>query len=148
MNPEDKMVWVTFSSSRSGGGIAPGQEDNDWPDRNPEYVDFDPEGVVSKNPDSFEAEGVEVDFNVPASGKEVFLVWVRYGTGDTFGHTDGEWTIIGVLEDKNKAEALVDSIIDDTYTGYKCWDGYFENFESAHCRKFVIDNNFEILRTR
>jgi len=75
-------------------------------------------------------------------GQVVFPVLVGYGTGDTFGRSEGNVEIVAVFSDPEKATRLRDAIIADesvrngsqfdfegqTVYTYS-WKGYFESFE-------------------
>jgi len=82
-------------------------------------------------------EQIEIDFSANV-GSTVWVVYVRYGTGDSFGHTNG---ILGVYEHQGQAEKVKQSVYDDTYENYKFWQGYFENFESCEVESMVVQGN-------
>ena len=69
---------------------------------------------------------------------EVYVVIVRYTTGDSFGITHGAWCVEGVYAEKDEANKVYKSILDNTYEGYKEWEGYFEHLESAQVETFKI----------
>lgn len=82
-------------------------------------------------------ESVDIDFDANP-GQTVYVVYVRYGAGSTFGHTSGAWEIIGIYEHEDEARSVVKSIEYDTYSGYKCWEGYFESLERADYESMVV----------
>jgi hypothetical protein len=78
--------------------------------------------------------------------KFVFLVVTRYSTGDTFGHSEGNWHISGAFGTADEAYELVKHLDSDgnpqlnswSENGawdpkreYKPWDGYFECYENS-----------------
>jgi len=87
-----------------------------------------------------------VDFE-PVLGSEYFLVYVDYDTGDSFGRSYGNHSIVGIFETAKEAYEIRQMIEDDMKTGadkfgslpYKgrdciytgTWKGYFENFNSC-----------------
>ena len=82
--------------------------------------------------EEFEIEGEKLP-------KHLYVVYVRYSTGDTFGRTDGCGCIVGVYRTRAKAEKVYKSIEDGTYAidkkgkkTYIPWEGYFERFEGVH----------------
>lgn len=86
-------------------------------------------------------KAVEVDFE-PQIGQVVFPVLVSYGTGDTFGRSEGLVEVVAVVNDPSKAGRIQQAITDDAekYGANKIsvegldiytynWKGYFESFE-------------------
>jgi hypothetical protein len=74
-----------------------------------------------------------------ANGKKVYVVIVRYSTGDTFSRTNGQWLVIGAYLDKEKAEAICKSIEDNTYEEtHQPWQGYFEFLEGVDAHEFTL----------
>jgi len=76
---------------------------------------------------------IDVDFDPEEHvGENIYIVVVRYSTGDTFGQTEGEWHLEGAYLDAKEAKEIADSIEDDTYKGDSYhWKGYFERLEGA-----------------
>lgn len=72
----------------------------------------------------------------------VYLVVVRYTTGNTFGTIHGAWHIEGIYPDAAQAAIACRKIEDGTYQGYKPWDGYFERLENVDIRQFDVKDNF------
>ena len=87
------------------------------------------------------------EFEVEAGvGEKVHVVYVSYGTGNTFGTTSSEVEILDVFDRLEDAEALVSAVHrfndgdsqgrireysfeHNGKTYYANWVGYFENFE-------------------
>ena len=136
---ERNCLYLTYDEHRYGGGIREGQEDESWPDHEDEDIEWNLlKCKKSRDEKHWYQEVLDIDF-FPEIGSTVHVVYVRYGTGGTFGHTNGAWTILGVyerLEDANKVKKSVD---DDTYDGYKCWQGYFESFESCEVESMTVE---------
>lgn len=100
----------------------------------------------------------DVDFNI---GHPVYLVWIEYSTGDSFGYSSrGRTESIGIFTDKQTANELIKALedfnkkienYDDKYKFY-CktsdgqeflyqhapWAGYFEYLDEIHCEHTVI----------
>lgn len=134
-------LYLTYDERRYGGEICEGQEDDDWPSHEDENIDWSlRECWVTRHEKHWEQEQVEVDFSANV-GSTVYVVYVRYGTGGTFGHTNGAWTILGVYGRQDQAEKVKQSVYDDTYDGYKCWQGYFENLESCEIERMVVQGD-------
>ncbi len=70
-------------------------------------------------------ETVPVNFD-PKTVDMVYLVYVIYSTGSTFGRTEGAWSVVGAYPTIEEAAKIKKSIYDGTYKGYKAWEGYFE----------------------
>lgn len=127
-------LYLTYNEYRSGGDI---EDPSDrWSNREPEHIDFSPKALFMERPEDIFAHGLSdeeiyiKDENLEF-GKNVFLVVVRYQTGDTFGYSTGNWHIVGVFDDPEKAKETKKQINDDLYNGYKPWDGYFEHLEDV-----------------
>lgn len=131
---------IHYSESRYGGAAI--NPEDPWPDHEDEYTEFSLLSVRIYEPDpankwAWHQEVIEVDFPVEV-GSTVHVVVVRYTTGGTFGRTLGAWSILGVYPDAEKANAVVKSVEDDTYPGYKCWQGYFESLESCDSHDMLV----------
>ena len=138
-------LYLLYSEHRYGGDII--NPEDHWSSREDEHIEFNALGVVASRDDADRfPEAFEVKEDV-AVGDVVHVVIVRYGTGDTFGHTWGSWSLMGASTDEEKAQELVDAINKDTYTGdeeaatgysYAPWRGYFESLESCDLHTFVV----------
>lgn len=131
-------LWLTYDEQKSGGEICEGDEDNEYPSHEDESIDFTLTGCFLKEKDvGYHRERVTVDFDV-SQGSAVWIVVVRYGTGGTFGHIDGAWGIIGIYQKEDEAVKIESSIKDDSYEGYKYWQGYFESFQGVEITKLIV----------
>jgi hypothetical protein len=130
-------VYLRYEDHTSGGCALSDEEYSNLED---EYVEFYPRSLHTQAGNW--SEEINVDFD-PAklADKAVFLVHVRYSTGSTFGHSYGHWEVIGVYATRNEAAAVVKSIGDDSYSGYKCWNGYFDSLESAELDAMVLEDS-------
>lgn len=68
---------------------------------------------------------------------------VIYTTGSTFGTRYGCGEIEGVYLTKEEALAVKESINNDTYQGYACWKGYFEDLEDCRVYKRKINESVD-----
>ena len=130
-------IYVEYISSHSGGESL---SDDKWSSREDEYIDFDiTKCATDKSLVGYSREEHEVNFK-PEPGKVVYVVYVRYSTGDSFGRTSGAWKIIEIFESIDDAKALKESIDSKEYEkdNYVAWVGYFETFQSSHIEAFVL----------
>lgn len=100
------------------------------------------------------SDEVEVSFE-PKVDQVVWVVVVEYSSGDTFGRSSGNTTVVGVYDDGVVASIVKGKIEDDykdksnsfdqikiegqpdiyTYT----WKGYFESLENVHVERVHIN---------
>lgn len=168
----EKTLWVTHEESRSGGGSLHDCDDDRWSSREDEYVDFKVTGVYMTSDGALYGDTVRVDFE-PKDGQDVHVVVVRYGTGDTFGHTDGCGHIEGVYADDKLATKIGEAIhkgYDSKdggkhYSGksygeyrmlkgtsekdaYYPWEGYFESLQGVEIHTFTLGKKPSVRRIR
>lgn len=91
-------------------------------------------------------------YAVPADTKQVYVVYMIYSTGDSFGNSDGEGQIMWVFADRDKAWKLRDQIensvdeysivfkddFDRDVTVRNPAAGYFESMLSINVEAFVV----------
>lgn len=121
-------LYLTYQEYETGGEPL---SDDDWCDYADAYITWNLLDCYKEKPDNyFTTETVQVPFDVVVD-KPIYVVYVRYTTGCTFGTTYGSWYIVETFDNIEDAKTLNDSIDNDTYDGYKPWKGYFERFESC-----------------
>lgn len=97
--------------------------------------------------------GIDIDFE-PQVGDFVYLVAVTYGSGDSFGYSEGNEEVLGIYKDEETAKRLVGCIKNDleepSSYGSKgpfhefpdvrtyIWKGYFESFEACTIHKLEV----------
>lgn len=102
----------------------------------------------------YHSEIVEVNF-VPEFDKVVWAVVVEYSSGDTFGHSSGNTTVVGVYDDgvvASLVKGLIEEDYKDNHSGYGAiqvpghqeiysgtWKGYFESLENVHVERLHIE---------
>ncbi|KKN88788.1 hypothetical protein LCGC14_0243950 [marine sediment metagenome] len=169
--PEEDLfrVWVNWEYTRcSGGEICEGEEDSSYPSRETEYKDHEVQGIYSCDAKDGRGwsrynESIDVEFE-PVTGAEVFLVVVTYSSGDTFGSSSGNVTVIGCYEEKAQADSIASDIRADDidadrdyrrsgkktkkerFTGYKAWTGYFEGLEGVEVHRLRLDEDSGVKR--
>ena len=91
------------------------------------------------------------NFNVDAGyGDPVYIVWIGYGCGDSFGHASGKGEVVFAFGNKDKAIKCTEEIKKDTYS-YSFLDdfdnevtlsnpayGYFEHLEAVEIEEFIL----------
>ena len=74
------------------------------------------------------------EFNVDKIPNNIYVVVVRYNTGDTFGQSIGKGHIEKICTTPKEAYEIKSQIEEDKYSndeGYLQWQGYFEDLESV-----------------
>ena len=135
-----EYVYVTYDEFREGGEICAGQEDDAWPSYEDCNIDMTVKSIHITNPGCLYLDKVKVKSfeEKPAKkplekGQEVYLVVVRYRTGDTFGNTCGAHHFEGIYLSEEEANEVVASVKNSSYKGdYKRWEGYFEALEDCY----------------
>lgn len=124
-------LWLTYHEEESGGEVCEGDEDDAYPSHEDTIITWHLEQChVEPVKHCYNMKKLEVDFE-PIVGSYVCVVYVRYGTGDTFGHTDGAWEIVGAYQNQDEAVSIKKSICDNPDAKHCAWTGYFESFESC-----------------
>jgi len=128
-------LHLEYKAIESGGEVRAGCEDSEWPEYENKYIEFSLTGCHMG--DKFGRETVLVDFE-PKLGQSVWVVYVIYNTGDSFGQTCGVWTILGVYETHEQAGKVHKSVMDGTWEGLKPWVGYFESFGRCETESIIV----------
>ena len=134
-------VYVVYDEYRSGGEICEGQENDPWPSYEDTEIDMVVRSILVSNPNVLYLDSVEVkDAAKVEVGQTVYLVTVRYSTGDTFGNTNGAFKFEGVYTSREKANEAAHQIESDKYKGHCCWKGYFEQLECVGVESYVLED--------
>ncbi len=160
-------VWLLYDSFSSGGGII--DPDEKWSSREDAYIEFTPLQLLCNEPGVVFQEQIEIDFDpVSLAGGKVYVLVVRYTSGNTFGRSFGHWTVEGCspdLESISKQKTLIKKDNDQylgaigaakrnrksTYLsdrGYNAWQGYFESLEQVVIYEFTLnaDHNVDLIK--
>lgn len=104
--------------------------DDSW-DRDNTATDFSPEILrLGTKGNNWCVETFEVDFPVEV-GNLLFLVVVRYDTGDSFGYNENDFCFIGVYKEKEEAQKVRESIEDGSHELSYKWTGHFEKYRNT-----------------
>lgn len=131
-------LYLTYHEYSSGGESL---SEDEWPEYSDTNIEWNLEKCFnnrSKKKTDWLCESFEVDFT-PQLNDDIYVVYVRYRTGDTFSYINGVWKIIGVYNNKEDAKKIQESIKNNTYDGYKPWEGFFEILESCEIEEMVVE---------
>lgn len=145
-------LYLTFEENRVGGEICSGQEDESYPSYEDVFIIWTPLELTTNKPSGRDVETITVD-NIL---NEHYLVVVRYSTGNTFGRTNGAWSIEELspsLERANQIKQYIEATdlkynnrhikrklqSPDEYRPSMIWSGYFEQLESVDIFKMVVN---------
>jgi hypothetical protein len=117
--------------------------------------DFDIEGVYANKPDGWNIESFDLPFEANI-GEPVFVLWMTYSSGDSFGHSEGNGEVLWVFKDPlialnakhiwQKAndgdghynvEFIADGNLKVNMSNPA--SGYFENMSSLELKSFLIN---------
>ena len=137
---EKNTIVVLFDEHREITDVA---DPNDSWDRDNDSIDVEFKELRTEHPKRTPRgcwpHEIEVDFDPEKYvNKELGMVVVRYSTGDTFGSTEGAWTIVGIFTDLVKAEKIAVDIENDNYGNNNAWQGYFESLECADVKYLTL----------
>lgn len=125
MNKEPKRLYLEYTESETGGDpIDPTDRWTSYTDRYREvtFIKLYREPPAGR----FFYDSVELINDELANLKELHLAVIRYSTGNTFGHTEGCWYIVGVAPTFDIAKMMIKEALEGD--GYKPWEGYFESY--------------------
>lgn len=127
-------VYVEYNE-RSYGGDKVDPSDK-WSDREDTITEFAVEGITLSRPDT--PYYTFFDVVLTPDTEELYIIHVRYSTGDTFGRETGCGKIINVCSTKEEAARILDSVEDGSHPEAIYWTGYFDHLESCHADCFKI----------
>lgn len=153
-------LYLKYHSSAEGG--EPINSDDKWPDYHTVYKSFTPTSLHISQQSWQETIETLVE---PEVGKRVYVMVVRYSDGDTFGHSEGNWGVIGAFDNEKEVYMLKKAIEyfgvldkEDSYdTAYNyvvaafrqsglpshvhpTWLGYFNELELVEVHEMVIQS--------
>lgn len=138
---EPLRVYIEYNRSATGGELIEPEER--WSSREDTIVEV--EFIrLHRNPpkERFFYDSIEISHPDMLKLDKLFLAVVRYGTGDTFGHTSGEFHVVGLAPTYQIAEAMLEEETKPSkpgdYRSYKCWEGYFESLEGTEVHELSL----------
>lgn len=134
-NKISSRVFIEYNEDKNGGELK--EPDNQWSSRTETNIDVKFIRAHKEQPKlRFFYDSVEVDERY-LQLDALYLIVVRYSTGNTFGHTEGAWHIVNVAPTYKTAELILEEAL-ESKTGYKPWEGYFERFTSSEIHKLDL----------
>ena len=136
---DSNVLYLEYKEHRTGG--EPRDKRGEWTTYEPQYVEWYPvKCAKDKENVDWIKEIVDVTFE-PKVNDFVYLVVVRYKTGNSFGTTCGEWKIIGFYQTSEEAVDVAKSIENGTFESTTIsivWDGYFQSLETVDIFGMVV----------
>lgn len=77
--------------------------------------------ISNPNHITWDFEEINVSFDVVKSGDEVYVVYVIYSSGDSFGHSTGNIAVAGVFSNSNDADECVSRVYSNYYRDNRIW---------------------------
>jgi hypothetical protein len=129
--PPEKPYHVIVKYNQHEKEVRAIKPNDEW-DSGEQEIFFTIESVHATEPEYGWPQSVEVSFNPEDHLEEnMYVIVVRYDTGDTFGNTYNTWKIPEVVLTMAEADKICKAIKYDKYDGYVSWKGYFEHFNSV-----------------
>ena len=127
-------LYLLYDEHRTGGEICEGDEGSEWPNHDPTTVTVTFQSLhrSASGTGRFFYDAIEVVPDVAAQ-VSLCLAVVRYSTGNTFGRTNGMWSVVGAYTTPALAEAALAEALDPSSSQHqhKPWEGYFERVEQT-----------------
>lgn len=144
MDDEKNKLYVCYDQSESGGHICAGDEDDDWPSREPSYITTHFDKVIrlltkdTLNLGKYLPEG-EYVYNVSEeamAATRVFVPVITYSDGNTFGSSHGHVYLVGAYATIEEAEEALEGA--KAGDGYQPWVGYFSSLEDDEIKILAV----------
>ena len=142
-NREVMKLFLEYDEQHTGGDICAGEESDPWPSHDDAYIHWTPTRLLLHREDAqnWHIEELDVGDEFEKADK-AHLVVVTYSDGDTFGHTEGHWAIVGVFATRSKALAIakkLDATEGKSHKDYRPWEGYFSRYTCADVHSMDIE---------
>lgn len=134
-------LFIEYNSYEEGGDAI--DPDDRWSCRTDHVIEVDFIRLHRQQPaHRFFYDSIEVPNEKMMEMDKLFLAVVRYSTGDTFGHTTGAWSVVGVAPTYQIASLMLEEALkpakEGDYKNYKPWEGYFESFERTEIHELSV----------
>ena len=140
MGKRENILYVEYKEHVSGGEA---KSNDEWTDYEDTYKEVTFIRLHREQPKHiFFYDSIEVSNKDLLLLDSLYLAVVRYSTGDTFGHTEGAWALVGVAPTYKIAELMLEEATKPTekgdYRNYRPWEGYFEEFTNTEIHKLDV----------
>lgn len=122
-------VFVVYTESRVSVE-APDEEPGPWDWRGTDDLNAKFDYVSIEQPSNPLHELAHANFPIEA-GDKVFVAWLNFTDGDTFGQTRGQFESKGVFKTRKEAEASLKGAQQE-------YSGYFSELESVHVEETIV----------
>lgn len=137
------IIYVEYSESSVGGEKL--EPNEPWSDRSDVITNFEIVSVSLYKPDSSYYETFDLTYS--EEPKSIYAIYVRYGTGNTFGREYGCGKVIDVCLTEAEAEAILDTVENGSHPFSTVWTGYFERLESCSADLFSLNKTRALHRS-
>jgi hypothetical protein len=129
---EKPRIWIEYTTHEEGGDTI--DPDDRWSNRTDHNIELQVKKLYKSEPKHlFFKDSIEVEDLSILEKQYVYLVVVRYQTGDTFGTSHGNFKFYSVRGTED--EVIKDRADIEKPRGpndpYRAWDGYFERLENV-----------------
>jgi hypothetical protein len=131
------QIFINYDERyESGGEVCKGDEDSPYPNYEDTFMNFSVHDITLTNTSPYHEEFTWAG-DVP---EFMYVVYVRYYDGDTFGTTCGKGQIVGAYRTSEEADDIAKDInagksIEEVYC---VWFGYFSDLESVEVVKVPV----------
>ena len=133
-------IWFEYDEHSSGGEP---ENDSEYSHCSDVHIEYYIKRVTLSNPNSLLTDSCNIEFDPKSMiGKTVFVIVVRYSSGDTFHTSYGNGCVADICLDENDAKKICQSIRDGNFEKsdvYRPWIGYFEDLTSVDYKSFVLE---------
>lgn len=137
------ILFLEYSEQHTGGEICAGDEDAYYPSHENSYIYWTPKKLFARRENTTDWQIEELDVGPEfEKAAEAHIVVVIHSDGDTFGHTEGHWAIVGVFATRSEALVIakkLDATEGESHEGHKPWKGYFARYTCADVHSMVIE---------
>ena len=122
-------IYICYTEHKSGGNPL---DDEDYPNYSDLHIDFRINSVhhrQNRKEDRLPSKREKYEINFNPMGKEIYIIVVRYDSGDTFSRSFGNWHIDSIYKSDESAVDRQEKIENDKVKGYVEWKGYFRKLE-------------------
>lgn len=138
---EPKRIYVEYNESESGGELLEPEER--WSSRADTIKEVEFLRLHRAPPENrFFYDSIELVNDDLLKLDHLFLAVVRYSTGDTFGHTEGAWALVGVAPTYEIAKLMLEEATKPAekgdYKNYRAWEGYFESLTDTEIHELRV----------